>query len=324
MCPPQPRSTFFFFLLIAFAACEAGMACAAIPCPVLYASASVFDSRSHIFPSLLAAIQAIPDPCAHYVPEPVAQAATIKLLRTLMKIGIKDAADSQLATAGQFVIGSLAAARSLSADDKRRVCQWVKNVLYVQQNNEAGFVCSASSITRSGANTLLPGQMMNVAMTYSSLSLLVTCGDDLAGIDAAGVSQFISRAQTEGGAFASHKGHTEVDTRFCFAAVASLYMLSHRAPTRRNYLDYINVENLLRFIARCQSFDGGFALFEGGEAHGGSTFCCIASMWLLMQNMLLQTNHPRPMPVHLSPSSPLLPSSIDIALAQRWCCLRVS
>ena len=306
------------------------MACAAIPCPNLYTSTSAFDPRCHIFPSLLAAIAALEAPVPPKLPEHVALAATTKLLRTLMKIGIKDAADSQLATAGQFVIGSLAAARSLSAGDKSRVCEWVKSVLYVQQHDEAGFVqhdeagfvCSATSITRSGAKTLLPGQIMNVAMTYSALSLLLTCGDDLSHIHAAGVAQFISRAQTDSGAFASHNGHTEVDTRFCFAAVASLYMLSNRTPSRHNYFDAINVEKLLQFISRCQSFDGGFALFEGGEAHGGSTFCCIASLWLLQRNALLHSRTSQPLPLYLSPSSPLA-SSIDIALAQRWCCLRV-
>jgi geranylgeranyl transferase type-1 subunit beta len=241
----------------------------------------------------------------------------------LLKSGIKDAADSQLATACHFVIGSLAAARSLSDDLKSRVCQWVKSVLYVEHGDEAGFVCSATSILRSGASALLPGQMMNVAMTYSALALLVTCGDDLGGIDGPRVALFISRAQTECGAFASHRGHTEVDARFCFAAVASLYMLSHRATSRCDYLSLINTQNLLGFFSRCQSFDGGFSLFEGGEAHGGSTFCCIASLWLLQQNVFACANHAAP-PPHLTPSSPLLPPSIDIARAQRWCCLRVS
>lgn len=314
------------FHLTAFSACEAGMACAAIPCPTLYASTSAFDPRCLVFPSLLNAIAAIQAPTPALHPEDAKHIATIKLLRMLMKIGIKDAADSQLATAGQFVIGSLAAARSLNADDRTRVCKWVKNVLYVEQNGEAGFVCSASSISHSGANALLPGQMMNVAMTYSALSLLVTCGDDLGGIDAAGVARFISHSQTDCGAFASHKGHTEVDARFCFAAVASLYMLSHRSATRHNYFTVVDVQSLLHFIARCQAFDGGFALFEGGEAHGGSTFCCVASLWLLQRNALaqLQANRPQPLsvPLHLAPS-PLLPPSINIALAQRWCCLRV-
>jgi hypothetical protein len=63
-------------------------------------------------------------------------------------------------------------------------------------------------------------------------------------------------------------------------------------------------------------------LFEGGEAHGGSTFCCIASMWLLQQNTFVCTHHPLPIPAYLAPS-PLLPPSINIPLAQRWCCLRV-
>lgn len=299
------------------------MACAAIPCPDLHPSSSAFDPRCQLFPSLLTAIAAINTLALPKYPDSDAQAATIKLLRTLLKNGIKDAADSQLATACQFVIGSLAAARSLNSNDKSRVCQWVKNVLYVKWEDEAGFVCSSTSITRSGANTLLPGQMMNVAMTYSALSLLITCGDDLGEVDAAGVARFISRAQTECGAFASHKGHTEVDARFCFAAVASLYMLSHRAPTPQNFFAAINVENLLNFFARCQTFEGGFALFEGGEAHGGSTFCCVASMWLLQNSMFLHTNHPQPIPPFLAPSSSILPPSINIEMAQRWCCLRV-
>jgi geranylgeranyl transferase type-1 subunit beta len=43
----------------------------------------------------------------------------------------------------------------------------------------------------------------------------------------------------------------------------------------------INVSLALTYIYSSQSYDGGFAQGPGEESHGGSTYCALASLWLM-------------------------------------------
>ena len=35
------------------------------------------------------------------------------------------------------------------------------------------------------------------------------------------------------------------------------------------------------FLLKCQTYEGGFCCSPFGEAHGGYTFCALASFWIL-------------------------------------------
>ncbi|KAM0688652.1 hypothetical protein COBT_000079 [Conglomerata obtusa] len=43
------------------------------------------------------------------------------------------------------------------------------------------------------------------------------------------------------------------------------------------------IENNLEYILSCQTYEGGFASVPGAEAHGGYTYCAIASLVMLKQ-----------------------------------------
>lgn len=55
---------------------------------------------------------------------------------------------------------------------------------------------------------------------------------------------------------------------------------------------FTNVEkpNTLMMYCRCQTYEGGFAGFIGGEAHGGYTFCAVAALVLLKSENLMDRN----------------------------------
>lgn len=53
----------------------------------------------------------------------------------------------------------------------------------------------------------------------------------------------------------------EIDTRFSFCAIATLYLLER--------LDAINIQSSVKFIKRCYNFDGGFGTRPGSESHAG-------------------------------------------------------
>lgn len=43
----------------------------------------------------------------------------------------------------------------------------------------------------------------------------------------------------------------------------------------------IDIPSAVKFLHASQSFDGGFGQCPGQESHGGSTYCALASFWLL-------------------------------------------
>lgn len=75
------------------------------------------------------------------------------------------------------------------------------------------------------------------------------------------------------GSFSMHP-HGESDTRstYCVLVIASLL----------NILTDELCEGTAEWIARCQTFEGGFAGVPLTEAHGGYTFCALASYFFLL------------------------------------------
>ncbi|KAF9524771.1 terpenoid cyclases/protein prenyltransferase alpha-alpha toroid [Crepidotus variabilis] len=155
-----------------------------------------------------------------------------------------------------------------------------------------------------------PGQAAHLLPTYASVCTLAVVGRSGTGggwdqIDRAAIYKFfMSLKQNDGSFLVAH--HSEVDVRgiYCLLVVATL-------------LDILTpelVEGTAEFIASCQTYEGGFAsashpsyslggelLPHGprpplGEAHGGYTFCALAS-WVLLQPYLASiANDSRPKP----------------------------
>ncbi|KAH8871828.1 Geranylgeranyl transferase type-1 subunit beta [Schistosoma japonicum] len=115
----------------------------------------------------------------------------------------------------------------------------------------------------------------HVTMVYSALASLLLLGDDLSRVDRRGTLVGLSAMQCldEPGLFKAGDICAERDMRFVFSAVASCYIL--------NGLDYINCENVASFIAKCLTYQGGFANLPDLEAHAGATYCAVASLSLI-------------------------------------------
>ncbi|TEB26162.1 farnesyltransferase subunit beta [Coprinellus micaceus] len=163
-----------------------------------------------------------------------------------------------------------------------------------------------------------PGQAAHLLTTYASVCALAIVGragpgggwDD---IDRKKIYDFfMSLKQKDGSFLVAH--HSEVDVRgiYCLLVVATL-------------LDILTPELVAgtpEFIASCQTYEGGFScasypeydpsnperiIDSGsrpslGEAHGGYTFCALAS-WIMLQPY-----------INLSPSKP----SLNLKSLTRW------
>lgn len=65
----------------------------------------------------------------------------------------------------------------------------------------------------------------------------------------------------------------EDDIRFVYCACAISYMIGN--------WDGVDKEATTACILGAQTYEGAFGLAAGKESHGGSTYCAIASLWLM-------------------------------------------
>jgi len=103
--------------------------------------------------------------------------------------------------------------------------------------------------------------------------VLKILGEDLSKINKAAIIGALKYLQTFNGCFQSCASGGETDMRFVFCACAISHLL--------NDWSGIDIDRTVKYIASCQSYDGGIGLYPESEGHGGSTFCAIASLSLL-------------------------------------------
>lgn len=119
-----------------------------------------------------------------------------------------------------------------------------------------------------------PGQMAHLAPTYAAVMALVSYGDEdsLGVVDRHAMEQFLLHMKQPNGAFTMHQdGEADVRATYCALAVASV-------------LDIMTEEltcHVFEWVMACQTYEGGFGGEPGNEAHGGYSFCAVASIALL-------------------------------------------
>ncbi|KAH7886715.1 terpenoid cyclases/protein prenyltransferase alpha-alpha toroid [Phlebopus sp. FC_14] len=197
---------------------------------------------------------------------------------------------------------------ALDPDNKQKVI----NTILAWQHPEGGF----------GGG---PGQAPHLLPTYASVCALAIVGRPGPGggwdqIDKENLYRFfMSLKQPDGSFLVSHDAEVDVRGTYCLLVVAYL-------------LDLITPE-LLRgtpaFVASCQTYEGGFSSASQpyfiassshgttklldtirpplGEAHGGYTFCALAS-WIMLQPYFHSDHH----------SSANSKPSVDYKRLMRW------
>mmetsp|Transcript_14818 Transcript_14818/g.28535 ORF Transcript_14818/g.28535 Transcript_14818/m.28535 type:complete len:481 (+) Transcript_14818:69-1511(+) len=132
-----------------------------------------------------------------------------------------------------------------------------------------------------------PGQIPHLASTYAAVCALITVGTDaaLASINREAMHAFLLRMKVPaesdavlGGGFRMH-ATGEVDIRGTFTALAVAEMLGIKTDDV--------VADVAPFLERCQTYEGGVGGEPGTEAHGGYTFCGMATHILLNQKSKL-------------------------------------
>jgi geranylgeranyl transferase type-1 subunit beta len=159
---------------------------------------------------------------------------------------------------------------SLDQIDSTRVC---------------GFRGSTTLLTRGNNNTKKQNHFYDcshVTMTFSALNALVTLGDDLSRVNKRSVLTSLKRLQLADGSFTATFDNSENDIRFLYSACCICFIL--------NDWDGVDKKRAVDFIINCLTYEGAFGQNPGAEAHGGSTFCAVASLFLMDKLNILNKN----------------------------------
>ncbi|KAL2642119.1 hypothetical protein R1flu_009706 [Riccia fluitans] len=144
----------------------------------------------------------------------------------------------------------------------------------------------------------------HLAMTYSALAILAILGDDYSKVSREDIVRSMRQLQQPDGSFCPTMMDRQSDMRFLFCAIAISVLLDDWSG--------VDSKRAVEFIVRSQTFDGGFGLSPGLEAHGGATYCALAALRLI-------TLYDRSWP-----SSVDWTSLIDVDMLTQWCLNRQS
>ncbi|XP_065878324.1 protein farnesyltransferase subunit beta isoform X2 [Euphorbia lathyris] len=160
------------------------------------------------------------------------------------------------------------------------LCYWIlhsiallgDSVDYELENNSIDFLsCCQDPDGGYGGG---PGQMPHLATTYAAVNSLITLGGHraLSSINRCKLYTYLRRMKDPSGAFRMHDDG-EIDVRACYTAISVASIL--------DILDEELVKDVGNYISSCQTYEGGIAGEPGSEAHGGYTFCGLATMVLI-------------------------------------------
>lgn len=121
-----------------------------------------------------------------------------------------------------------------------------------------------------------PGQDPHVCSTYAAVASLVILGEMPGWLDTnKQLSFLLSLKNDHDGSFRTTPDKSsETDARGCYCALAVAHLLG--LPLEGDV-----VKGCQSYLQRLQTYEGGFAAEEGGEAHCGFTYCAVAALRLL-------------------------------------------
>ncbi|CUA67607.1 geranylgeranyl transferase type-1 subunit beta [Rhizoctonia solani] len=188
--------------------------------------------------------------------------------------GAVEADDSRMAVAfyslASMDLYGVVASKS-SEKDREEWVQWIW-AQYTQTSDGAGFKGGDSlTLPESNKETSIQAPA-NLIMTYAALLSLAILRDDFSKLDRPALLQLVASRQNVDGSFSAVPHDTVGDLRALYTAFVICYLLDDW--TR------IDVPGALSFINRCRSYEGGYGQSPDQEAHGGTTYCALASLYL--------------------------------------------
>ncbi|KAH8298146.1 hypothetical protein KR018_008751 [Drosophila ironensis] len=220
----------------------------------------------------------------HPEPEPVLLSKHAKnLLRFLHLLPARMAShDNTRSTIVFFAVCGLDVLNSLHLIPpkmRQDIIDWIYGGLVVPRDSErrcGGFMGCRAMVPKTEDPAVVECmrryQWGHLAMTYTSIAVLVTLGDDLSRLDRKSIVDGVAAVQKREGSFGACIDGSEDDMRFVYCAATICFML--------DYWGDVDKEAMYQFIMRSLRYDYGFSQELEGEAHGGTTFCALAALHL--------------------------------------------
>lgn len=156
----------------------------------------------------------------------------------------------------------------LSEETKLNAIDWIYTLQVSGAGSRSGFQGS-STIPKEAPKY----QCGHLAMTYTGLATLLILGDDLSRVDKKSIIEGMKACQNPDGSFTAMIVGCESDMRFSYCACCISAIL--------NDWSGIDKSKAIDYIVKSISYDGGIGQGPGLESHAGSTFCAVASLYLM-------------------------------------------
>ncbi|XP_054718149.1 geranylgeranyl transferase type-1 subunit beta-like [Uloborus diversus] len=178
-----------------------------------------------------------------------------------------------------FAVSSLDLMAALwKLPDKQKIIEWIYSLQVVPNKNvglspkDCGFRGTVLCSLNENKNFEICDRA-HIAMTYTALSTLLILGDDLSRVDKTSIIESLKGLQLSDGSFRPLNVECENDMRFLYCASCICYIL--------NDWSGIDKDRAVRYIKKSINYDGGIGQGPGLESHGGSTYCAVATLWLM-------------------------------------------
>lgn len=192
--------------------------------------------------------------------------------------------DNNRMTVGFFGISGLDMLDSLDVleNEKQNIINWIYSLQLLPDDTDSNIhQCGFRGSTTLGnlfnseeaRKNPIPLDSGHIANTYTALLSLIILGDDLSGVNKRAVTAGLKKLQQEDGSYCCVPEGSENDMRFVYCACCISYVLDSWSG--------VDIEKAVTFIKNSMSYEGGIGQGPGLEAHGGSTFCAIASLVLM-------------------------------------------
>ncbi|KFD54322.1 hypothetical protein M514_04864 [Trichuris suis] len=176
---------------------------------------------------------------------------------------------------GLDVLGAIG---EISPSEQRQIVNWIYSFQVMASQGVAPSACGFHGshfgiVAAENKRNDFHYVGVHLVATYSAIMCLAILDDDFRRLDRDSILKGVQACQMEDGSIRSNPLNDESDMRHVYAAVAICYVLHDFSP--------INIPKLLSFIDKCWRYEGGFGQTYNTEAHGGSTYCAVASLYLL-------------------------------------------
>ncbi|XP_053972599.1 geranylgeranyl transferase type-1 subunit beta [Hylaeus anthracinus] len=167
---------------------------------------------------------------------------------------------------------------NLSEQTKLQAIEWIYRLQVTGAGPRSGFQPS-TTIPKDAPEY----QCGHLAITYIGLATLLILDDDLSRIDKKAIIEGVRACQNPDGSFKAIVAGSESDMRFLYCACCISMILN----------DWSGIDKVkaIDYILKSISYDGAMGQGPGLESHGGSTFCAIASLFLMNELHNVLTNN---------------------------------